>query len=418
MAFRAVLARHADEAAALWPRRERAAGATDVGLAELARLDRRIEAHLDGLRLAGKEGSKVVAGLDVAEEGVAFTAAAQALARRDAKALAGLLDATQADQDLTPGLMSALAWVPLDQSEWAVRAMLHERCPAPLRRFGLSAHVAQRSDPGLPLIDAMAASAAPLRATALEGAALLGRAELLPDIVTDLDSESTPCRLAARLAAALLGDPRAPELLWDQASSDTPAGRAALVVAIARSTPEAAGRRLDGWRDDRRHRRAAVEGIGLLGESRYVPWLLEDMRRPELARLAAHAFSRITGVAIEGPLAGGPLEGAPTGPDDDPEHEDVAPDADAALAWPVPDAVDRKWTEVRRTLPQGRLLMGAPLDLARCDRALQEGSQRLRSELAWERALMTPGRPVVSVRAPGFRQLLGARLGAPAGVIA
>jgi len=406
VAYSSVLERHAEEVAALWPRRERDAGAAEVGLPELARLDRRVEAHLDGLRLAGAQGTRATVALDLGEPGAPFTIAAQALDRRDAKSLAGLLDAAEKEVAIVEGLIGALAWVPLERASWAVSAMLHERCPAPLRRFGLGAHVAHRSDPGLPLLDAMGASAAPLRAAAFHGAAVLGRRDLLPDIVPDLQADSTPIRFAARFAAALLGDADAAQMLWTHADSSTVAGRQALVVAIGRSTPEGAARSIDRWRGEPRRRRDAVEGLGILGDPQRVPWLIEEMRHPDLARLAGAAFTRITGMPIEGALRGGPLEGAKTGPTDDPADEDVEPDPDAALPWPDPDAIERSWSEARRRFPVGkRLLFGSALEVSHCDQLLRTGSQAVRTAVALERALLVPGRPLVAVRAPGFRQL-------------
>lgn len=405
MAFRSVLDRHAEEAAALWPRRERDAGAEAVGLPELARLDLRVEAHLDGLRLAGAQGSRAVASLDLAEAGAPFTVAAQALDRRDSKSFAALLDAAEKDVAVVEGLVGALAWVPLDRAGWAVTAMLHERCPAPLRRFGLDAHVAHRSDPGLPLLDALGASAAPLRAAAFHGAAVLGRRDLLPDIVHDLEASSTPIRFAARFAAALLGDADAARLLWSHADAATVLGRQALTIAIGRSSPESAAKAIDRWRGEARRRRDAVHGLGILGDAQRVPWLIEDMRHPDLARLAGASFTRITGMAIEGPLLGGPLEGATSGPTDDPEDEDVEPDPDAALPWPDADAVERAWNDARRRYPAGkRLLFGSTIELSHCDALLRTGSQAVRAVIALERALLMPGRPLVAVRAPGFRQ--------------
>src|SRR4029079_9443990 len=112
--------------------------------------------------------------------------------------------------------------------------------------------------------------------------------------------------------------------------------------------------------------REGVEGIGLLGDARRVPWLLEAMRAPELARLAGEAFTRITGVAIEGALRVPAPPDAP-GPNDDPADEDVSPDPDAALPWPDVAAVERAWASARGALPAGRrLLFGAPLDADRC----------------------------------------------------
>ncbi len=404
-----MLERHAEEAAALWPRRERASLAADHALGDLARLDGRIEAHLDGLRLAGRDGSRAAAELGVEQPGSFFAQVAQALDRRDAKALAALLDALEAAPALAEPLVGALAWIPIERSTWAVRALLDESCPPALRRFGLAAHLAHRSDPGLPLLSALGAHSAPLRAAALEGVGLLGRLDLVRDVAADLDSPSPACRRAARLTAALLGDERAATLVWEEVEPTTPSGRAALVVAVARTAPDDAAMRLDAWRNNPARWREGVEGIGLLGQGRRVPWLLEAMRSPELARLAGEAFTRITGVAIRGPLRAPAPPDAP-GPNDDPADPKVDDDPDAALPWPDPAAVERAWTETRGALPAGRrLLFGAPIDADRCAQLSRTASQRVRVALALEAAALAPGSPVAPVRGPGFRQLAGAR---------
>ncbi|HEY5911072.1 MAG TPA: hypothetical protein VJA21_10760, partial [Verrucomicrobiae bacterium] len=51
-----VVEQHAEEAAFLWTQRDRAVAAPNYRLKDLARLDERVEAHLDGLRIAGQFG--------------------------------------------------------------------------------------------------------------------------------------------------------------------------------------------------------------------------------------------------------------------------------------------------------------------------------------------------------------------------
>src|SRR6185503_665627 len=51
-----VVRQHADEAAFLWTMRERATGQPHYSLKDLAALDERLEAHLDGLGVAGQKG--------------------------------------------------------------------------------------------------------------------------------------------------------------------------------------------------------------------------------------------------------------------------------------------------------------------------------------------------------------------------
>src|SRR6476620_10504551 len=72
-----ILSRHAEEAAFLWLLRDRAVARPQYTLDTLAELDQRVEAHLDGLRLAGEVGVRLARDqfLEFPEPGEAFTAA-------------------------------------------------------------------------------------------------------------------------------------------------------------------------------------------------------------------------------------------------------------------------------------------------------------------------------------------------------
>src|SRR4051812_27330769 len=51
-----VVDQHAEEAAFLWTQRDRATEAPQYALKDLAKLDERVEAHVDGLRVAADAG--------------------------------------------------------------------------------------------------------------------------------------------------------------------------------------------------------------------------------------------------------------------------------------------------------------------------------------------------------------------------
>ena len=51
-----IVDQHAEEAAFLWLLRNAAVGAPHYNLQDLANLDERVEAHIDGLRIAGTPG--------------------------------------------------------------------------------------------------------------------------------------------------------------------------------------------------------------------------------------------------------------------------------------------------------------------------------------------------------------------------
>jgi uncharacterized protein (TIGR02270 family) len=73
--IRTKVEQHAEEAAFLWRLRDAAVQAPHYTLKDLAELDDRVEAHLDGLRVAGDEGWEIsLEGLRYEEHGEVFAA--------------------------------------------------------------------------------------------------------------------------------------------------------------------------------------------------------------------------------------------------------------------------------------------------------------------------------------------------------
>ena len=80
----AVVGQHAEEAAFQWLLRDSAVSAPHYDLADLAKLDGRVEAHIDGLRIAGDEGWNLCAeALERQEAGEVFAAGVLALKSKD-----------------------------------------------------------------------------------------------------------------------------------------------------------------------------------------------------------------------------------------------------------------------------------------------------------------------------------------------
>lgn len=404
MGFAHILEQHAEEATEGWNARNRAAYAPHYTRADLTRLDERVEANLEGLRLGGEGGAKAASALPLESAGAAFTRVVLALSRRDAKAFAKVLDGIEAEEELAQGVVGALGWVSLDVSAWARRVLVHSSCPPILRRFALAAHVAHRSDPGPLLDDAIRSTSAPLRAVAIEAAGLLGRVDLLPELRDDVENADAPVRRAATVAASLLDEEAAYEAVWSYADADSPRGRLALTIAIARHEPRRTREVLLECARDEARARVAVVGAGIDGAPEWIPFLLERLDHPGLSRLAGEALHRISGVRVEGRLKGeAPADAPRIGPTDDPNDTSVAPDPDGALPWPNAAAVRAANADTAaRARGAPRLLLGQPSGPAAWAIALATGSQRLRAEVAVEQTAATGGE-LMDVASPGFR---------------
>jgi uncharacterized protein (TIGR02270 family) len=396
----AITEEHAAQAGFLWMRRESAAVSSHFRLADLAFLDERVEAHLDGLRLAGGEGAAVAAALARSDEpGALFVAADRALAARDARAFATVLDAVAEEPARARPVVAALAWAPAARSAWAVKALLHPTCPPALHRLGIAARVAHREDPGDPLVHALWGDDPALRRTGLVALGRLGKRELLGLAQEDYGQSDPEVRLCAATSGLLLGDRRALEALVGLAAGAFRDRALGLLLRVADAAESA--------RQVQRllvvDRRAAIDAMEASLDVRWVPLLVEALFSPATARLAARTLATLTGIAVAGPLAGSAPEGFRAGPSDDPEDPDVALDPDIALPWPAPEALAAR---VRAAAPglQGRVLWGKPMGADIAAVVLRKGTQRERRAAALELALLRPGTPLVEVRAPGFRQ--------------
>ena len=117
---------HARQATFLWLLRDAAVRDAAYDLADLSELDDRLEAHLDGLRLAGELGWEACrALLEEPEGGEVFAAAVIAVERWDLRGVARVLDVGGAAPDLARGFVSALGWTPLPR----VQRLLPGRAP-------------------------------------------------------------------------------------------------------------------------------------------------------------------------------------------------------------------------------------------------------------------------------------------------
>lgn len=403
-----VVEQHADEASFLWTLRDAAVGDPLYDLGDLCELDERIEAHIDGLRLAGDAGYAASrAKLAQAEDsGEVFAAAVLAVERRDLRGIAHILDVAVGVFDLARALVSAMGWAPFDRVKFILPGLLAGRCPPELHYVGIGGCAVHRQDPGAALGYAALSKDARLKARAMRAAGELGRADLMPHLRDELTSEDEGCRFWAAWSAALLGAPEAPRALWSMAASGGEFAGRACAMAMRRMDPGVAYTWLYSLAGTAANVRVAVEGAAALGDPAVVPWLIDWMRAPEAARVAAGALSMITGVSLlEEQLAREAPEGFQGGPTEDPADEDVAMDPDESLPWPDVEAIQAWWGRHAGELRRGaRYLLGKPIATEWLERVLRDGSQPAREAAAIELCLRERRWPLFEVRAPGGRQ--------------
>ena len=122
-----VIDRHAEDAAFLWLLRDAAISEPHYDLKDLAELDNRLEAHLDGLRIAGDYAWDVAKeALNIGEPGEVFVAGWLAVDTLDGQKLDLTINAAKTSHENQRALASALAWHPAESIRDLIQSLLNE----------------------------------------------------------------------------------------------------------------------------------------------------------------------------------------------------------------------------------------------------------------------------------------------------
>ena len=394
-----VVTEHAEEAAFLFILRERIAGSSQLGLGALAEFDERIDAHLDGLRAAGRDGGDACErALESGEVGELFAAAVLALESRDASRLARVLAAAPGVERGEVALLRALEWVEPRFAEGVLDELLDSSIIA-ARAGALAFAAGARGLAAGRLAEELRADSPVLRGAALVAAGRQGALEVATAATTLQSDPERGVREHAAWTATLLGVETGAKTLYEIAFSDSKRADAALDFALRALGPRSAAPLLDGLMRDPTHSRRALLGCAAFGDPGILSWLVERMEDPALARPAGAAFAAITGVDLVAEKLTLPAEGARL-----PETDDPPPD-DADLPAPEPERV-RAWLrgKARELRPGTPLLAGRAKSPGELWQSLRDARQSERAAAALELAIAAPGTPLFDVAAPAFRQ--------------
>ncbi len=401
-----IVSEHIEEASFLWLERSHAVHAPNYGPQQFADLDERLEAHIDGLRVAGDEGWKLCEQqMITGEPEDLFPAAALAIESKYER-LDQIFAHVSESLEALPGLISAFGWVS-DQFINGIDKELLES-DFPLRRLvGIAVCSMHRKNLGANLDKFLADPSPSVHARALRIAGELGRTDVLNKCVQASKDDNPKISFWAAWAAVLLGDrDTALDVLMQDVMSQTLTAERALRLSLCAMDPHISQVFLQKLTQNSTHQRLHITGTGLSGDPQYIPWLLKQMEEPETARLAGEAFTLITGLDInlgdfekEGP------EDFEAGPTEEPEDEDIIPDLDTALPWPNTEKIEAWWQNKQNQFQPGqRYFLGELLSVAQCQAVLCSGYQRQRVIAALHLALLQPGSILFPTRVPAWRQ--------------
>lgn len=402
-----IVTQHAEEAAFLWLLRDAAVHQPHYDLEDLVELDERIDAHLDGLRIAGEVGWEIAQeALSLQEPGEIFTAAVLAFESMQTERWQVILEASMGQPELNRALISALGWHSIDKIASPINQFLYSN-QVEQQCLSIAAFAIHRVNPSYRLDDALVDESILLRTRALRAVGELGRQDLLPKILQQTQADDEQIRFWAAWSTTLLGNrDQALETLKPISLLSSSLNIRALHILLRSLEVKNATDWLRVIAQDQKQLRHLIIGMGIIGDPTHIPWLITQMENPEVARIAGETFTFITGANLSDEA----LEGAQpidfeAGPTEDPEDESVDLDPDEDLPWPNPALVYTWWQKHQtRYHPQTRYLVGKPITAQHCQHVLTTGLQRQRIAAALELAIMRPSAPLFETRAPGLQQ--------------
>ncbi|MGD8913869.1 MAG: TIGR02270 family protein [Candidatus Thiodiazotropha sp.] len=402
-----IISQHFEECSFLWLLRDNAVREPHFNIADLKDLEQRIDAHLDGLCVAGDEVWPICeAGLQHKESGEVFSAAFTALNNVKEDWIDIILEAVYDTPECTRGLLSALGWLPKEMLQGFVVNWLNSN-EALLRQIGLSACAIHRVDCGGYLTRGLQDSNSSVCARALRSIGELRRQDLLPAVNEHMDADELSCRFWAAWSATLLGDAAGLSFLQPFFEMEGEFQKHALILGLRAMDKVSAVSWVREHTKKPDFERAIIEATGIVGDPVAIPWLISLMQKPQYSRLAGESFTMITGVDLAyEDLDGDQPEGFEAGPSENPEDEDVAMDPDEELPWPDHEQVSQWWDINQGRFTSGeRYLTGYPITHEHCLNVLINGYQRQRRAAAIELALLNPEQPLFNTSATAKHQM-------------
>lgn len=403
-----IIDQHVEEAAFLWQLRNSAVDAPHYDLKDLIKLDNRLAAHLDGLAIAGEYGVRVCeTTLENPGTGEVFVSAIRAIELKNNQWLDRLCALVNTEPKLRVGLLAAFSWLSASNLQGTVARLLASN-DSLNQLIGIEACVMHCVDPKSFLYQLLNQPAnSSLHARALRAAGELGRVDLLTTCERYLNDEEESCRFWAAWSAVLLGNRKhAFNALYTFTQTNNPFQKQSLKLILKILPVPDAHALLKILAQDPANLRLVIQGVGIVGDPYYIPWLIKQMDNPEVARLAGESFSFITGLDLAYlDLEKDALEGTTSEPNDNPEDSNVSVDVDEDLAWPDGAKIQDWWNSNKHEFSNGqRYFMATQISCGQCLRILREGYQRQRQAAALYLSILNPGTQIFPTSAPGWRQ--------------
>jgi len=398
-----ILEEHMEEADFLWQQRQNALYDRVYNLDDLAELEERLLAHLDGLVLGEKEAWKLLGPkLSSGEEGEVFSAAFVALDSRDPSKI-DLVNKTflEAEDNVLNGICYAFKHTMNQEVENILRSMLNSdngRIQAAsidclsLRRISIDTNRLQAflSKKDTRIIAATVSAVGRLRIN-----------QLSEEAERFLENEIMEVRREAIKTGLLLGSRKSLDACRRIIINRTEGADQLIEYLGLMGQPDDANILINTMNDPGLVRNA-ITALGLLGNISTVELLIQSASDPKLSRLAGEAISRITGVDIvsEKFVAEKPVESQiPSSETEEEEEEDLS-DPDEDIPFPDVEKLKGWWrSNASRYDKRVRYRNGQPYSNQVLKEILKNGNLPARHHAAFEIALLNPSSPYLETHA-------------------
>ncbi|PKF60329.1 hypothetical protein CW745_15400 [Psychromonas sp. psych-6C06] len=403
--YRDIYEQYCTDASFLWLLRSIAIEQPHYNRADIAALEKRIDAQINGLTSSVDIAWSICKeSLELEEPGEVFTAMVVALRSHEATKIQQAVEVGLKSESNTAALISAMGWVPSEiAGPWIDRFLNGKNMQHKL--LGLAVCSIKRQDPGVLLNQIFLRQECldyeALYARALRLVGELRRQDCMPVLQAALEHENNTLRFWSNWSSVLLGNTTSLQQLKPFVfDNDSPFQQIAIQLAFRKLNIEQARLWISELANDESYQRVVIKATAALGDPHAVNWLIQQMTKPKLAKIAAEAFVFITGADLDkhGLVAPEPVI-HPLQPDDESENDDVSLDEDENLPYPDQQKVMALWrAHGQQFLIGQRYLLGKMISGEWLKNVVRNGTQRHRHAAAIELALNVPNIPFPNTR--------------------
>ncbi len=414
---------HLDEAAFLYGQWERALVDPEYTLGEvLSGPEERLLAHLDGLVVAGQRAAEklLLPALGGDDPGLVFAAAYALLASEDGDFSEPVLKALVEGEPAAADAVVRALQVTQRGDLYGRLAPLLAKGPAPVQARVLEVLAFLRIDPRVRLDPLARSTDEGLRRAVLRVGRIFPAQVPLQQVELALASKDPAERALALEVGLVQGSKGAWAAVERALAAPVPPPEWAQAALLWALSGERELRPLLSGLTDPKRRNAALFALGFTGRVAAVEAALAWLADEQAGKVAAEAFSAVTGLVIEKRFATPSERWDPDAPEDEEEASDEAEGPEADLPAPAPEAIGAWWqAEQARFDPLQRWLGGKPWAIEGVVAGLEEGPCRRRGAQALDLAIRSRGQLQLETTAPARRQvaeLAELRRGLPRGL--